>query len=69
MDLEAVKYLSGSSKILDNYFMYMGHEGTHTTTNKYEKNGSCNVCSTHNRKAKVNKSQTLKELVTTLSKL
>jgi ubiquitin-activating enzyme E1 C len=61
--LEAVKYLSGCSKILDNYFMYMGHEGIYATVNKYEKNESCNVCSTHIRKAKVDKSQTLKELV------
>lgn len=43
--MEAIKLISGCSKVLDNYFMYMGHEGVYSSTTVYEKNKNCKVCS------------------------
>ncbi len=43
--LEALKILTACSKILDNNFMYMGHEGVYADTNKLEKLEDCIVCS------------------------
>lgn len=43
--LEAIKLLTGVSKTLDNYFMYMGHEGLFASNEKYEKNDQCETCS------------------------
>jgi ubiquitin-activating enzyme E1 C len=61
--LEAVKCLSGCSKILDNYFMYMGHEGIYSSIENYQKKEGCTVCSTHVIWKKVSKTLTLKELI------
>ncbi len=43
--LEAIKILTACSKILDNNFMYMGHEGVYADTNKLENLQECIVCS------------------------
>lgn len=42
--LEAIKVLTGVSKILDNNFMYMGHEGVFSSHDKYERNENCYIC-------------------------
>lgn len=43
--LEAIKVLTNVSSILDNNFMYMGHEGLYGSHEKYEKEPDCNICS------------------------
>lgn len=42
--LEALKLLVGYSKPLDNYFMYMGHQGLYASHDKYDKDINCYVC-------------------------
>lgn len=42
--LEALKVLTNISKTLDNYFMYMGHEGLFASHDKYEINHDCFIC-------------------------
>ena len=45
--MEALKIWAGFSKRLDNYFMYMGHEGLYSSTLVYEKLDNCKTCSKH----------------------
>ena len=45
--MEALKIWAGFSKRLDNYFMYMGHEGLYSSTLVYEKLDNCRTCSKH----------------------
>jgi ubiquitin-activating enzyme E1 C len=61
--LEAIKILTDCSKVLENYFMYMGHEGVYSATTKYERNEDCNCCTNYVRKRKVNKDKTLKDFI------
>lgn len=41
---EAFKYISWTSKQLDNYFMYLGHTGISADVFRYAKNPNCRVC-------------------------
>jgi ubiquitin-activating enzyme E1 C len=59
--LECVKYLSGCSKLLDNNWLYMGHEGLYSNTDCYQKKQNCHVCSNRIHYRKVNKNMTLNE--------
>ena len=62
--MEALKIWSGISKRLDNYFMYMGHEGIYTSTYVYEKEANCKVCSKHVEILKVEESDIWKNVLT-----
>lgn len=42
--LEAIKILTNVSSVLDNNFMYMGHEGLYGSHERYEKEHDCNIC-------------------------
>lgn len=42
--LETLKILTNFSKVLDNYFMYMGHQSLYASHDRYEKSSLCNVC-------------------------
>lgn len=59
--LESMKILSGCSLVLDNYWMYMGHEGVYSTTYKYEKKHDCPVCSVKINYKKICKDTLLKD--------
>jgi len=61
--LESIKILSGCSKILNNYFMYMGHEGIYSDTSEYVRKDDCVVCSTKIKNVKVDPKWTLKEFI------
>ncbi len=61
--LEAIKILSGCSKTLNNYFMYMGHEGIYSDNSEYLKKENCDVCSTRVRNVKVSAELTLKQFI------
>ncbi len=62
--LEAVKILSGCSKVLNNTFMYMGHEGIYADTSEYLKREDCHVCSRRIQKINVeNKYSTLRDFI------
>merc|ERR1719445_2386519 len=41
---EAFKYISWSSKQLDNYFMYLGHSGISASVFRYATDPQCRVC-------------------------
>jgi ubiquitin-activating enzyme E1 C len=45
--MEAIKVITGASQRLDNYFMYMGHEGLYSSNEVMEKNPDCKVCNKH----------------------
>ena len=45
--MEAIKIWTGFSKRLDNYFMYMGHEGLYSSTMQMDKLEKCKTCSKH----------------------
>jgi ubiquitin-activating enzyme E1 C len=62
--MEALKIWSGISKRLNNYFMYIGHEGLNTTTYAAEKEEDCKVCSKHVGILKVEESDTWKNVLT-----
>ena len=62
--MEALKIWSGISKRLDNYFMYMGHEGLYSSTYVYEKVVNCKVCSKHVEILKVEESDIWKNVLT-----
>ncbi|CAD7929545.1 unnamed protein product [Amoebophrya sp. A120] len=73
---EALKvsvYCSGT--VLDNYFMYMGHDGLYSHTFRYEKKPDCLVCSDAAIKAQtvlevpMRKTDTLAELLTRLGEM
>lgn len=49
---EAFKIMSGCSKSLDNYWMYMGQSGIYSTTLGFEKKEGCLVCGDKNLKKK-----------------
>lgn len=64
--LEAIKIISGCSKILKNYFMYMGHEGVYSSITEYEKKENCIVCSVKVKQFKISKNSLLKEFVNSI---
>ena len=47
--MEAIKIWTASSKRLDNYFMYMGHEGLYSSTMQMNKLENCETCSKSRR--------------------
>ena len=51
--MESIKMVTGCSTPLNNYFMYMGHEGLYSSTTVYEQNPSCRVCSVKVKEVKV----------------
>ena len=51
--MEAIKLITGCSKPLNNYFMYMGHEGLSASTTEIERDPQCNVCSCKVQEMKV----------------
>lgn len=61
--LEAIKILTDCSLVLDNYFMYMGHEGVYSAVTKYEKKEDCSCCSNHVKKRICNKNMKLKDFI------
>ena len=62
--MEALKVWAGFSKRLDNYFMYMGHEGLYSSTLVYEKLEGCRTCSKHVEIIKVQESDLWKNVFT-----
>ena len=62
--MEALKLLTGCSTPLNNYFMYMGHEGLYASTTLYEKNPNCKICDLkkHVVKIEVNESDLWKDV-------
>ena len=56
--MESIKLLTGCSKPLNNYFMYMGHEGVYSSTTVFEKEDDCKVCSVKVKKIKVKPEET-----------
>jgi ubiquitin-activating enzyme E1 C len=62
--LEGIKILTYCSKILKNYWMYMGHEGIYASITDYEKKENCIVCSVRIKTVKVNKEMLLKDFIT-----
>ena len=62
--MEALKVWAGFSKRLDNYFMYMGHEGLYSSTFVYNKLENCRVCSKHVEIIKVEESEIWKNVIT-----
>ena len=61
--MEALKVWSGISKRLDNYFMYMGHEGLYSTAFEYMKSEDCRTCSKHVEILKVEESDLWKNVL------
>ncbi|MCQ2821306.1 MAG: ThiF family adenylyltransferase [archaeon] len=53
--METIKIATACSKRLDNYFMYMGHEGVYADTSQYQQNPSCKVCQVKIKEMKFNK--------------
>ena len=62
--IEALKVWAGFSKRLDNYFMYMGHEGLYSSTFPYKKSENCKVCSKHVEIIKVEENEIWKNVIT-----
>jgi ubiquitin-activating enzyme E1 C len=61
--MEALKIWAGFSKRLDNYFMYMGHEGLYSSTFEYGKNEKCHTCTKHVEIIKVEESDIWKNVL------
>lgn len=47
---EAFKIMTGSSLVLENYFMFMGQTGVYSSTFAYERKNDCLVCGNKNLK-------------------
>ena len=62
--MEALKLLTGCSTPLNNYFMYMGHEGLYSSNTLYDKNPNCKICNLkkHVVKIEVNESDLWKDI-------
>jgi len=65
--MEALKVWAGFSKRLDNYFMYMGHEGLYSSTLVYERFEGCRTCSKHVEIIKVEESDLWKNVLTKIT--
>ena len=61
--MESIKMVTGCSTPLNNYFMYMGHEGLYSSTTVYEQNPSCRVCSVKVKEVKVKADEKLDEIL------
>jgi len=60
--MEVIKIWTGLSKRLDNYFMYMGHEGLYSSTMPMDKLENCKVCSKHVHVVKVEETEKWKNI-------
>ena len=60
--MEVIKIWTGFSKRLDNYFMYMGHEGLYSSTMQMDKLENCKVCSKHVHIVKVEENEIWKNI-------
>ena len=60
--MEAIKIWTAASKRLDNYFMYMGHEGLYSSTMQMDKLDKCKSCSKHVLIVKVEENETWKNI-------
>ena len=60
--MEAIKIWTGFSKRLDNYFMYMGHEGLYSSTMQMDKLEKCKTCSKRVLIVKVEEKETWKDI-------
>ena len=60
--MEAIKMYTGFSKRLDNYFMYMGHEGLYSSTMQMDKLENCKSCSKHVQIIKVEENELWKNI-------
>ena len=67
--MEAIKIITGCSKVLNNYFMYMGHEGVYSSTTIYDKLPNCRICSKKLKVVKVNKSEDVDSLVSKIKEV
>ena len=60
--MEAIKISTGASKRLDNYFMYMGHEGLYSSTMQMDKLENCKTCSKRVQIIKVEENEIWKNI-------
>ena len=60
--MEVIKIWTGFAKRLDNYFMYMGHEGLYSSTMQMDKLEKCKVCSKHVHIVKVEENEIWKNI-------
>ena len=61
--MESLKIWAGFSKRLDNYFMYMRHEGLYSSTVNYAKLPKCRICSKHVEIIKVEENEIWKNII------
>ena len=61
--MEAIKIFTGFSKRLDNYFMYMGHEGLYSSTMQMDKLDNCKTCSKRVQVIKVDENDIWKKIL------
>ena len=61
--MEAIKIFTGFSKRLDNYFMYMGHEGLYSSTMQMDKLDNCKTCSKRVQVIKVEENDIWKKIL------
>ena len=60
--MEVIKIWTGFSKRLDNYFMYMGHEGLYSSTMQMDKLDNCKTCSKRVQIVKVEENEIWKSI-------
>ena len=61
--MEALKIWTGFSKRLDNYFMYMGHEGIYSSNTEFERVKKCEICSKHVEIIKVDENEIWENII------
>ena len=61
--MEALKIWTGFSKRLDNYFMYMGHEGIYSSNTEFERVKKCEMCSKHVEIIKVDENEIWENII------
>ena len=61
--METIKIWTGFAKRLDNYFMYMGHEGLYSSTMQMDKLEKCKTCSKHVHDVEVNENESWKNIL------
>jgi len=59
---EAIKYLTKSSPIINNYYFYNGQSGTYSRTFEYKKNPECFTCGSSTIKMQIKPDMTLGQL-------
>ena len=61
--METIKIWTGFAKRLDNYFMYMGHEGLYSSTMQMDKLEKCKTCSKHVHDVEVREDESWKNIL------